>query len=233
MKVTDDISRRGSASIAGIGLLIMTFLAIFSGFFVFQKLIIQHDAAATVNNILSNNMLFRIGIIGYVIVIICDIIVAWALYVFLKQINKSLSLLAGWLRLVYAVIFGIALSNYLNALNLISGADYLKILEPAQLHANVMISLNAFDNGWSTGFIFFGLHLIMLGYLIFKSDYIPKYLGILLIIAGFSYFLESIGKILYPEVKLSISLITGWGELIFMFWLLWKCIKGFEKPAAA
>ena len=233
MKETDDISQRGSASIAGIGLLIMTFLAIYSGFFVFQKLIIQDDPAATVNNILSNRMLFRLGIIGYVIVIICDIIVAWALYVFLKQINKSLSLLAGWFRLVYAIIFGIALSNYLNTLNLISGADYLKILEPAQLHADVMITLKAFDNGWNTGFIFFGLHLIMLGCLIFKSDYIPKYLGFLLIIAGLSYFLESVEKILYPEVKLSISLITGWGELIFMFWLLWNSVKGFDKSAAA
>ncbi|MDD5065783.1 MAG: DUF4386 domain-containing protein, partial [bacterium] len=108
-----DISQRKAALIAGLGLLIMTIAAIFADFNVFQKLIIPADANATINNIKANETLFRIGIGSFLIVIICDIIVAWALYIFLRPINKGLSMLTAWFRLVYAVIFSVALVNYL------------------------------------------------------------------------------------------------------------------------
>jgi hypothetical protein len=162
-------------------------------------------------------------------VAILDVVVAWALYIFLKPVNKSLSLLAAWFRVVYAAIFAIALNNLLTALQLINSADYLKAFEPNQLHAQVMSSLNAFTSGWDLGLAFFGLHLLVVGYLAFKSGYIPKFLGILLIIAGLGYLIDSLGKLLLPNYNVSIAMFTFIGEALLLFWLLWKGIKGFDK----
>jgi hypothetical protein len=217
-----DISLRKAALVAGWGLLIMTIFAVFAIYFVFQNLIVPGDATTTANNIMASEMLFRIGICSILIVLICDVVVAWALYVFLKQVNKNLSLLAAWLRLVYAAMLGIGLLNLVIVLILLSGANYLAVFETDQLHAQVLLFLNAFNDVWALGLIVFGFHLVTLGYLVFKSNYIPKVLGVLLILAGFSYLIDYFGKFLVPNFDVPISMVLGWGELIFMFWLLFK-----------
>ena len=217
-----DISQRQAALIAGFGLLIMTIFYVFADFFVFQKLIVPGDAATTANNIIASEMLFRTGIGCILIVLICDVVVAWALYIILKQVNKNLSLLTAWLRLVYAVMLGIAILNFVVVLILLSGADYLAVFETDQLHAQVLLFLNAFYDVWVLGLIVFGFHLAALGYLAFKSDYIPKILGILLMAAGLGYLIDYFGSLLFPNSDVAISMVLGWGELIFMFWLLFK-----------
>lgn len=217
-----DISLRKTALVAGWGLLIMTIFAVFAIYFVFQNLIVPGDATTTANNIMASEMLFRIGICSILIVLICDVVVAWALYVFLKQVNKNLSLLAAWLRLVYAAMLGIGLLNLVIVLILLSGVNYLAVFETDQLHAQVLLFLNAFNDVWALGLIVFGFHLVTLGYLVFKSNYIPKVLGVLLILAGFSYLIDYFGKFLVPNFDVPISMVLGWGELIFMFWLLFK-----------
>ena len=219
---TADISQRQAALIAGFGLLIMTIFYVFADFFVFQKLIVPGDAATTVNNIIASEMLFRTGIGCILIVLICDVVVAWALYIFLKQANKNLSLLTAWSRLVYAAMLGISMLNFVVVLILLSGADYLAVFETDQLHAQVLLFLNAFYDVWALGLIVFGFHLAALGYLAFKSDYIPKILGILLMAAGLGYLIDYFGSLLFPNSDVAISMVLGWGELIFMFWLLFK-----------
>lgn len=81
------------------------------------------DAATTANNIMANELLFRSGIDSFMIVVILDVAVAWALYILLQPVNRNLAMLAAWFRLVYAAIFGIALHNFLSVLQLLSGAD--------------------------------------------------------------------------------------------------------------
>ena len=93
-----DISLRKAAIVAGFGLLIMSILAPFANFYVFPSLIVPGDGATTANNIMANELLFRSGICSFIIVIILDVVVAWALYVLLKPVNKSLSLLTAWFR---------------------------------------------------------------------------------------------------------------------------------------
>ena len=226
-----DISQRQAALIAGFGLLIMTIFYIFADFFVFQKLTVPGDAATTANNIIASEMLFRTGIGCILIVLICDVVVAWALYIFLKQVNINLSLLTAWLRLVYAAMLGIAMLNFVVVLILLSGADYLAVFETDQLHAQVMLFLNAFYDVWALGLIIFGFHLAALGYLAFRSDYIPKILGILLMAAGLGYLIDYFGSLLFPNSDVAISMVLGWGELIFMFWLLFKGGKMPTKDA--
>jgi hypothetical protein len=220
-----DISLRKAAIVAGFGLLIMSILAAFANFYVLPSLIVPGDAATTANNIMANELLFRIGICSFTIVIVLDVVVAWALYVLLKPVNKSLSLLAAWFRLVYATIFGISLANLFNVLRLLSDADYVTVFEIDQLYAQVMLSLNAFSDGWQIGYVFFGLHLFVLGYLVFKSGYIPKILGVLLIIAGLGYLIDSYAIFLLPNYEATIGYVTFIGEVLFMLWLLFKGAK--------
>lgn len=112
-----DISKRQVAMKAGIGLLLMTFAYLLSDSLVFQKLIVQEDATKTVNNIAASSDLFIVGICGLLVVAICDIVVAWALYVFLIPVNRNLSLFAGWLRLAYAILLIVALFNYVGKMS--------------------------------------------------------------------------------------------------------------------
>lgn len=217
-----DISQRKAAMVAGFGLLLMTVFALFADFFVLPGLIVPGDATETANNIMAAEGLFRMAICSFLIVIILDVLVAWALYVLLKPVNKSLSLLMAWFRLVYAVILAFSLVFLVIVLLLLSGADYLTVFETDQLHAQVMLSLNVFSDGWAIGLVFFGLHLALLGYLVFKSDYIPGILGVLLVVAGLSYLIDNFAILLLPDYDATIYLVTGWGELLFVFWLLFK-----------
>lgn len=221
------------ARVAGLGLLLMAILAMFSNFSVLEGLIIPDDGAATANNIIANEMLFRSGFISFVIVLILDVLVAWALYVLLKPVNKNLAMLAACFRLVYTAIFGIALSSFLNVLPLLSGAEYLTVFTKDQLHAQVMLLIDAFNNGWLIGLVFFGCHLLVVGYLIIKSGgYLPRVIGIFLILASAGYIIDSITHFLLPNysdyktIFLLIVAVPGViGELSLAFWLLIKGVK--------
>ena len=175
----------------------MAIVAGFATLFVLDGLFVPGDAAATTSNIKASEMLFRAGFLGWLIILICDVLAAWGLYVFFKRVNKSLSLLTAWFRLVYTAILGVALLNFVIVLLLLSGADYLTAFETDQLHAQVLLSLNAFYGLWDIGLVVFGFHLLGLSYLVFKSGYIPKILGILLIFAFVGYLITSGGNLLF------------------------------------
>lgn len=173
-----------------------------------------------------------------IIMVIFDVVVAWALYILLKPVNKSLSLLAAWFRLVNGTIFGIALYNLFSVLQLLDSANYLTGFETSQLQAQVMLFLNAFNYTWLIGLIFFGLHLFVLGHLIFKSSYIPGTLGVLLIVASLGYLIDSFANFLLPNytnyetIFMLIVVIPGIiGELSLTLWLLLKGAKIPEKVA--
>lgn len=221
----NDISPRSAAVVAGLGLLLMAVLAPFANFYILGNLVVANDATATANTIFASLGLFRIGIIVFLVVAVLDVVVAWALYVLLEPVNKNLSLLAAWFRLVYAAVFAVALLPLLNILQLLGGAAYLKAFETNQLHAQVMVSLGAFHAGWDFGLVLFGIHLLLLGYLVFKSVALPKWLGILISIAGLGYLIDSFGKFLIPNDNISIAMFTFVGEFLLIFWLLWWGMK--------
>lgn len=224
-----EISLNNSAIIAGIGLLLMAILAPIANFAIIQGLIDPNDAAKTVSNISESNGLFRLGICLFMIVALLDIIVAWALYIYLTPVNKQLSLLTAWLRIIYATILGVVLINLINVLQLINGADYLTGFSIAQIQAQVMLSLNIFTHGWEFGLIIFGFHLLLLGYLILKAGYMRRILGILIILAAFGYLIDGFGKLLSADYSISISIFTFFGEVILIFWLLIKGRKVQEE----
>jgi hypothetical protein len=212
--------QRQIALVAGFGLLLMIAAIILAEVVAMSNIIVEGDAAVTVNNILTHQGQFRFGIVAHLIVIILDLVVAWALYVFLKPAKNSLSLLAAWSRLVYAVIYAIALVNLYRVFRLLGDAGYLSAFETSQIQAQVMLLLDAFRDTWDVGYVFFGLHLTFLGIVAYKSGFVPKVFGILLLAAGISYLIDYVGLLLFPELGLGLSFILGYGELIFMFWLL-------------
>ena len=225
-----DISRQTAARVAGYGYLAIIVLAIFAEFFVRSTLVVPGNAATTAHNIAANQGLFRLGIAGYLLAAIFDVAVAFALYVFLKPINAGLALLAAWLRLIHATIFALALGNLFNVLHLLGGANYMSAFKTEQLHAQVMLFLDAFDYEWLIGLVFFGLHCMLLGYLIIKSGYIPKLLGVLLIVAAFGYLIDSFAHFLmssYMDYQELFLMIVALPALSAELWLcLWLLIKG-------
>lgn len=214
-----NLSARTTALIAGFGLLAMTIAAIFANFSVFESLVVHGDAITTTNNILASKDKFLLGISSFLIVIILDVVVAWALYIFLKHVNRNLSLLAAWLRIIYAAIFAFALLSLVNVFQILNGAN--PIIN-SELSTQVMLSISTFSSTWDYGFIFFGFHLVLLGYLVFKSGYIHKLFGVMLVIAGLGYLVDSFGKFVLPNYNKQIAMFTFIGELLFMIWLLFK-----------
>ncbi len=222
----NETSVHKAALIAGFGLVIIVITAVFAEFYVFPKLIVKGDAAGTARNIIANKKLFLTGLFSYLTAFVGDVIVAWALYVFLKPVNKTVSLFTGWCRLVYTIIALIALLNLLTAWHLAKGADYLNVFESDQVHAQIMLAVEAFRYEWAFGFVFFGMHLGFLGYLAIRSVYVPKILGVLLILAGLGYLIEyNLKPLLFPGCNTRFLMITFLGELIFMVWLLVKGSK--------
>ena len=227
-----ELSLRTAAMVAGLGLLLMAILAPFALLNTYQNVFVAGDAQTTAENITALGNMFNIGISIFLIVAILDIIVAWALYILFKPVNKSLSLLAAWFRLVYAPLFALALNPLFSASQLLSGADYLKAFDANQLSAQAMLSISAFKNGWDIGLVIFGLHLLVLGYLAFQSGFIPKWLAVLLVVASIGYIVDSFGKFLLPSYNISLAQFTFVGEALLIFWLLWRGIKGFDKELA-
>lgn len=223
-----DTSLRAAAIIAGLGLLFMAILAPIVEFNVFQKLIIPGDATRTAENILVSTAAFRMGAIVFLIVAILDVVVAWALYILFKPVNQSLSLLAAWLRIIYAAILAISLNNLFNVLQLLTVSGY-SALAKDQVYTQVLMFASAFRNGWNIGLVLFGLHLVILGYLAFRSGYVPKWLGLLVIVAGFGYLFDSFRILLLPDLDFTIAQFTFIGEVLLIFWLFWKGIKGFDR----
>jgi len=218
-----DLSVRSAARIAGAGLLVMAAIAIL-GTVGTQNVIVAGDAARTASNIMDRQLLFRAGVSGWLIIAILDVVVAMALYVVLRPVNRSLSLLAAWFRLVYAAVFVASIANLVLAVQLLSDAVYANGLETALLSTQAMLAMDAFKNGWALGLVVFGISLGVLGYLVYVSGYIPKVLGILLLVAAVGYVVANLTKILVPALGGTMDAIAAGpaaiGEIAFAVWLL-------------
>ncbi len=145
----------------------------------------------------------------------------------LKPVSKTLSLVTAFARLAMTVIQGINLLNHFFVLLLLSGAGYLAVFSSDQLHALVLLFLNAHEAVVLIWGVAFALHLLVLGYLVYKSGYLPKWVGGLLIIAALCYFTQSFGNLLFPQSKAvftSIGLLSTL-EIALPLWLLIKGVN--------
>ncbi len=226
---TVQASQKKAANIAGFSLLIMAVLGPFAYLFVFQRLIVYDNAATTAANIVASDGLFRMAIASLLAVVILDVIVAVSLHIVFKRGYPILSLLAASFRIVYTAMFGVAIYQLYNALRILTDAEYIMGWEPAERYVQAMLNIHSFSNGWNTALIIFGVHLLLLGYMMIISKDLPKYLGILLMIAGIGYVIDSLGLILFATYSFELSVYTFIGELLLIVWLFIRGRKGFSS----
>lgn len=212
-------SQRQGAVTGAFGLLAMALLAPLALFGGLQDIIVEGDAGATAANLMTSQFLFRASIVALWIVAVLDIIVAWALYVVLEPVNPRLSLLAAWFRVAYGAIFAVAFVPLLESIDLLNGAQYLEAFSTDQINAQVLLKLSAFHSNWNLGLAVFGCHLLVLGYLVFRSGFLPRFLGGLIVLAGLGYLVDALGSILWVDYSLSVASVTFIGEVLLIFWL--------------
>ncbi len=225
------------ARIAGLLYLVIIVTGLFAEVFVRSKLIVYGDAAVTANNIIHSDLLWRIGISADLIMQICDLPVMIILYYLLRPVNKKLALLNLSFNLIQTAVLAANKLNLLAALFFLGDSDYLKSFNPDQLHALSYLSIKLHNYGLGVGLIFFGFVCLIEGYLIYKSHYLPKILGVLMSIAGLCYLTNSFLSILAPQFS-NFALLFPCiiAELGLTLWLIFKGVnltKWREKLAIA
>lgn len=218
-KIEPSISHRKAALTAGISYLVIIVCGIFAEFGVRQQLYVVGDAQKTLANIASNEGLFKIGIASDLLMLLADVVVAWALFVFFAQVNKQVSLFAAFLRLVQASVIGASVVSLLQV---------LKVTDPAQ----AALLTGAHGDGYKVGLVFFGVCCIVVGWLSLRSGQVPKWIGVLLYLAGAGYLVDSFGSFLSasysPEFSNIVLLPAFVAEVSFAVWLV---AKGGKQPA--
>lgn len=223
------------ARVAGFAYLITILLGIFSVGFVESNLIVAGDNAATVHNIMANQLLFRIGITGEIMMYVLVVLLAWALYIILKTVNSNLALLALLWRLGEAIIGGgVTVLSGLIPLLLLNGEA---IFEVEQLQALVGLFLDVRSAGLDVVLIFIGMGGTVFFYLFFKSKYIPRILAAWGILTYLSMLILSFASILIPNfpeaIKMAFFAPGGLFEITIGLWLLVKGVnlQEWEKRA--
>jgi hypothetical protein len=220
-----DMSPRKTARVAGILYLVVVVFGMFAYMYIFPSIIIPGDAATTASNIMASEMLFRIGFVSELILNTFWGLLALALYKLLKPVNKNLAILMVVLNLLGVPIGMLNALNHYAALPLLSGDNYLTVFTPDQLQAQAMFFLNMWEPGYDIAQIFYALFLVPLGYLVYKSGYFPRVLGVLLIISGFGGVINTLTSSLIPNFEsiiLTVIEFFGFSELLFCGWLLVK-----------
>jgi hypothetical protein len=227
---TVTISQRLYARIGGLLYLIIILVGLFGEGVVQARLIVSGDAKATAANILSHASLWRFHIAAEFVLLICAVALLMILYVLLKPVSRELSLMALLFNVV-AIGVEAAITMYLVvALFPLGDAAYLKAFTPEQLYAMASLSLKSHGYGFGVSLIFFGCFCLIIGYLIFRSGYFPKTIGVLMQIAGVCYLTNSFALILSPALANrlfpAILLPSFVGEVSLCLWLLIKGVDG-------
>ncbi len=221
-----DMSQRKVARLAGLLYLIFILSLVFSS--IVQSPIYSGDASVTVKNIMAHEWLFRIGFMSELLSTLFFLLAAWALYVLLKQVNKNFALLFVLLNLGGVAVQCMSTLSKFAPMLLLSGADYLKVFKTDQLQALVMFFLNFGTNGFMIANIFYGVWLFPLGYLVFKSGFLPRILGIMLIIDCFAILIWVFQFFFFPGYAVITYLlypIMFIAEFSLSLWLLLKGVK--------
>jgi hypothetical protein len=222
---TPEATNRGmrrSALVAGVGLVLMAVLTPAANFGAILGLVTKGDATTTAKDVLASEGLFRSGIVALVVVVILDIVVAWALLTFFEPVHKGVARLAAWLRLIYAAIFAVAISQLVGVLLLLSNAQYLTTFSIEQRRTEALLAIQTYQDIWNVSLVLFGLHLVLIGYLAYRSGYVPRILGVVLVINGVGYLVDSFGGLLVANYSVNVAAFMFFGEPLFMLWLLVK-----------
>jgi hypothetical protein len=229
-------STKQAARIAGVLYLVNGVTGFFGIIYVPSKLIVSGDAAATANNILASQMLFRLGIVSELICAVEFIYLLWVLYRLFSGVNKTHAALMVIWGLAFVPLMAVNVLSEIAALMLLRGADFLSVFDQPRREALAMLFLDLHRYGYVVGCIF-GPWLFHFGILIYRSGFLPRILGIFLIAAGFGYLADSITPLLLPSyanvVDRFASIPLTLGEPAIILWFLIMGAKDQPLEAAA
>jgi Domain of unknown function (DUF4386) len=214
---------RLKARIAGVFYLITIITGVFAEIFVRGALVVRDDAAATATNILAHESLYRFGLAADLIMLVCYLAVTLLFYDLFKPVSRSLSLLAAFFSLVGIAVLAVNSLNHLAPLVFLGGAQYLSAFETTELQALALMSLRMHARGYTIGGAFFGIYMLLLGYLIFRSGFLTRILGVLMAIGGLSFLTNSFAVFLLPTLTAhlpDIGMLGGIAELALSLWLI-------------
>ena len=215
------------ARIAGVLFLISLVAGGFGEAYVPMKVIVSGDAAATTANIKAHDFLFRLGFACFLIESLCDIGLAVIFYALLKPVNKQLSLLAAFFGLVGTTLFATAELFFFLPTFILGDSAWLTTFSPDQLNSLVLLSLRFFGFGVAISSLYYGMGWLVRSYLMFRSGYLPKFLGVLMAIGGLAFVVQAFGRVIVPNFPSSMLMpLLFPGALLLTVWLL---VKGVDK----
>lgn len=229
----ETVNARKLARLTGILYLVIIVCAGFSQGAVRELLVISGDASATAQNILRDSFLFRIGLLTDLIAFLCDAGVAILFYYLLKPVSKGLAIATAAFRLIaHPAIGSLNLINHYAALKILESPGFISSFELGQVQEISLMFMDLHNMGYLIAGAFFGIHCLLLGNLLYRSEWFPKWTGILLTLAAFGYLIESFGFVLLPEMETVfgwvVGLSAGIGEVSLTLWLIIKGVRANE-----
>lgn len=224
-KLELNFMNKNTVRFTGFLYLLVIICAGFSQGYVRGSLVVPGDAVTTAANILASEKLFRTGLVTDLIAFLIDAVISVLLYQMLKPFGKTLAMVASALRLLaHPAIGALNLLNHYLALQVLSGTDFLGAFDVAQLESLSLLFMEAHRYGYLIAGAFFGVHLFLLGLLIFRSKMFPKIFGLLIILAAAGYLMETFGDFLFPGNESWLALVVGFsaalGEVGLTFYML-------------
>jgi Domain of unknown function (DUF4386) len=219
-------SIRTYARVAGVLFLLSLIGGYFGEMHVPSRIVVARDPAATAQNILDLDTMFRWGFAGYLLEAVCDIALAWVMYVILRPAGRNLALLSVCFGLVSTSVFAVAQFFFFGSAMILGGADYLTGFSPDQLNSLSFVWVRMYGLGAGLFLAFYGLATGVRGYLIYRSDYLPRFLGALLMLAGLGFIARNFVLVLAPAYVSNLFLVP-------MFFAgasltLWMLVKGVD-----
>ena len=198
------------------------------------RLIAPGDAAATVRHILDSDTLFRVGFASYLVEALCDVALTVVLYVLLRPVNRVLTLGIVLFRLMATATFAFAELFYFAPSLILRNDAYLKSFSPDQLHTLTLVLLNLYGVGGAVSLVFYGAASIGIGYLMFRSEYLPQILGVLWAIGGGCFVLRTFAFVLFPNIPTAILQVPQvLAILLLAIWLLARGVDVSQWEARA
>lgn len=218
-------NRNKTARFAGLLYLILVISGIINLIYIPSKFIVWESATETLQNIMNSELLFRLGIVSGIITFLTFLFLPLVLYKLLSGVNKTYAALMVIFAVISVPISFVNILNKFSILTLISKANYLNDLDSSEIQLQVMFYLDSYNNGIGISQIFWGLWLFPFGYLVYKSGFLPKILGVLLMAGCIGYLITFFGGFLYSNFhKTTFSTIVGLpasiGEIGICLWLL-------------
>jgi Domain of unknown function (DUF4386) len=192
----------------------------FATFGALPRLLDASSAMQTSQNILAHQGLFSAAIISMLVNFVGDVLAAWGLYVLLRPVSAAWSMLVAWFRLVYTAAGLAAVLQLATAHRLLTQQSNLAALGQTARDAQVQVAVRAFQAQFDASLILFGLYLVMLGCLMWRSGYVPKWLGAVIVVCGLGWVATEVGPYLLPGVPLGFLFFTSFGELVLLVWLV-------------